>query len=221
METLYILLGALFALLIILSLLYNYKKYKKEVEDKMDTIKLLINGVKDNHEQNHKVAMDLIQLNKLEMEKLKHTVENQNSATEQRMEEFKKTMEEQVNQLTEFKQKQQNDFIAFQQVINPQFLQSNKSASDLAVILKFQVQQTINEIQPQLNLAKSDLEKVQGFHLLRTKDTKEQQVGEQLNRVKELENRLAKFQKQLDSLNHITDFSDSLNEEEDYELGEV
>jgi hypothetical protein len=221
MEVLYILIGALVALFIILSLLNNYKKYKKEMEAKLDTIKLFIGSIKDNLEHSHKIAMDLIQLNKLEMEKLKQLFENQSSAVEQRMEEFRQTITEQMGQLNEFRQKQQKDFTAFQQMINPQFLQSNKSASDLAVILKFQVQQTVNELASQLNIAKTELEKVQAFQLLRMKDTKEQQVSEQQNRVNELEKKLAQFQKQLDSLNHITDFSDSLEDTREYELGEV
>ncbi len=222
MQTLYILIGGLLALLTILTLLYNYKKYKREIEAEFDTIKVLIRSVKDYHEHNHKIAMDLIQLNKLEMEKLKQQFENQSSATEQRMEEFRKTMTDQLTEMAEFKQKQQNDFMAFQQVINPQFLQSNQSASDLAAILKFQVQQTINELTPHLTIAKAELEKVKGFQLLRTKDTKEQQVSEQQNRVRELENRLAQFQKQLESLNNITDFTDrSLKGVKEYELGEV
>lgn len=222
MQTLYILIGGLLALLTILTLLYNYKKYKREIEAEFDTIKVLIRSVKDYHEHNHKIAMDLIQLNKLEMEKLKQQFENQSSATEQRMEEFRKTMTDQLTEMAEFKQKQQNDFMAFQQVINPQFLQSNQSASDLAAILKFQVQQTINELIPHLTIAKAELEKVKGFQLLRTKDTKEQQVSEQQNRVRELENRLAQFQKQLESLNNITDFTDrSLKGVKEYELGEV
>ncbi len=222
METLYILIGVLLSLLTILSLLYNYKKYRREMEAKLDTIKLLIGSVKDHHDHDHKIAMDLIQLNKLEMERVKHLQEQLNNATEQKMEEFSKSIEEQISLVTEFKDRLQNDFITFQKVINPQFLQSNKSASELALILKDQVQHTVDALTKQLNHAKSELEKVQAFQLLRTKDSKEQQVNEHVLKVKEVESRFTLYKKQLDSLASITEFWDrNTKDDEEYELGEV
>lgn len=207
MNSLFIIIGALFALLLILTLLLNFKKLKHELNAKLDDLKLFVTAATDKQEHTNKMLLDMIRTNLAEIETLKRTFEILGSSTDQKIEEFRRTLEERVIELNHFKEKLQNDFIVFQKVINPNFHLTNKGTGEMAHILQDQVRHSVDELTMELHAAKIELEKVQSFQLLRSKDNKEHQVQAQAARVKDIENRLAQFQSYLDNLNTISEFT--------------
>lgn len=100
MESLYFLIEGVVAVLVICSLVYNYKKYRASAEAKIDEVKLLVNSSREQYFHMDKQLLDLIKVNREELADYKRIIEERlgiiAQLNEQRMEDFKNTMEDRL-----------------------------------------------------------------------------------------------------------------------------
>jgi hypothetical protein len=100
MVSLIVLIGGLFAVLVISTLLYYYKKYKTETEARFLEVRLLLKSAKDHQNHISKQLLDIMKANKDDLIAANRLLEEQlarvSQTTEFKLEDSKKKMMDQM-----------------------------------------------------------------------------------------------------------------------------